>query len=66
MAHSHHRQAVADPGALAILAHSDDGVIEAIGDPDRPFYLGVQWHPERTDDPVLGMDLFRHLVRGAG
>jgi putative glutamine amidotransferase len=59
---SKHKQAVRDPGALLALAHSDDGVVEAVADPHRPFYLGVQWHPERTPDPALGLNLFRRLV----
>jgi gamma-glutamyl-gamma-aminobutyrate hydrolase PuuD len=31
----------------------------------RPFYLGVQWHPERTRDERLGAGLFRELVDAA-
>ena len=45
---SWHHQAVQDPGRLRVVAKAPDGVIEAIDDPDRPFYLGVQWHPERA------------------
>lgn len=59
---SRHKQAVIDPGSMCVVAMSDDGVIEAIADPQRPFVLGVQWHPERTEDPVLGVELFRRLV----
>ncbi|MGI9014647.1 MAG: gamma-glutamyl-gamma-aminobutyrate hydrolase family protein [Phycisphaerales bacterium] len=64
---SHHRQAVTDAGSLTICGTSqpDDGVIEAVCDTDRCFYLGVQWHPERTKPAVLGDDLFRALVRAA-
>ena len=60
--HSKHRQAVADPGSLALAAAARDGTIEAVLDPDRKYYLGVQWHPERTEQPHLGLDLFRRLV----
>jgi len=62
---SRHRQAVADPGALRTIAVSEDGVIEAVADPTRAFYVGVQWHPERTADPVLGRGVFEALVRAA-
>src|SRR5690606_30123082 len=62
---SWHRQAVRDPGRLRIVARAPDGVIEAIDDPGRAFYLGVQWHPERTSDPGLGIELFRRLVAAA-
>ena len=36
------------PGLL-VSARSNDHVIEAIEDPTRAFYLGVQWHPEYLD-----------------
>ncbi|USO00103.1 MAG: gamma-glutamyl-gamma-aminobutyrate hydrolase family protein [Phycisphaeraceae bacterium] len=63
--HSKHRQAISDPGSLAVLARADDGVIEAIGDPKARFWIGVQWHPERTRNAALGQDLFDALVRAA-
>lgn len=62
---SRHRQAVTDPGSMRVVGLSEDGVIEAITDPARPFVLGVQWHPERTEDPALGLELFRRLVAAA-
>ncbi|MHC4908302.1 MAG: gamma-glutamyl-gamma-aminobutyrate hydrolase family protein [Planctomycetota bacterium] len=62
---SHHRQAITDPGRLDVAATAPDGVIEAIRDPRRAFYVGVQWHPERTDDPRLGRSLFEELVAAA-
>lgn len=61
-AHSKHRQAVSDPGVLTILATAADGVIEAVTDVRRPFYVGVQWHPERTSDDAMGAAIFRRLV----
>jgi putative glutamine amidotransferase len=64
--HSHHRQAIVDPGALRVVARAPDGVIEAVQAGDRPYYLGVQWHPERTEEPSLGFDLIRRLVEMAG
>ena len=64
---SHHQQALRTAGDLAVVATSPDGVIEAVRDEERPFYLGVQWHPERTDDDRLGDGLIRELVhRSAG
>ncbi|MEE2906375.1 MAG: gamma-glutamyl-gamma-aminobutyrate hydrolase family protein [Planctomycetota bacterium] len=59
---SHHHQALLDAGRLEVIARAHDGVVEGISDPDRHFYLGVQWHPERTEDDVLGPGLFRRLV----
>jgi putative glutamine amidotransferase len=62
---SHHRQAVADPGRLDVVARAPDGIIEAVRAGDRRFYLGVQWHPERTDDEALGDGIVRALVTAA-
>lgn len=63
--YSHHRQALTTPGLMSVVAIAPDGVIEAIQDRDRPFYLGVQWHPERTSDPKLGLGLLSRLVEAA-
>jgi putative glutamine amidotransferase len=66
---SSHRQAVTDPGAFRVVALSHDGVIEAIERPlprpDAGFCLGVQWHPERTEDARLGDGVFARLVAAA-
>ncbi len=51
--HSHlsvnsmHHQAVRDaaPG-LRVSALAPDGIVEALEDPEKRFFLGVQWHPE--------------------
>jgi len=50
---SSHHQAVADPGSLTVSGHASDGTLEALEDPDAAFVLGVQWHPEMTDDRRL-------------
>ncbi len=60
---SKHKQAIADPGRMRVIGVAHDGVCEAVIDSDRRFYLGVQWHPERTDYEPLGADLFRRLIR---
>jgi len=59
---SNHRQAVQEPGKLAVIARSNDGVIEAIRDPARRWYFGVQWHPERTAAADLGQRILNDLV----
>ncbi|MGP1272686.1 MAG: gamma-glutamyl-gamma-aminobutyrate hydrolase family protein [Phycisphaerales bacterium] len=63
---SKHRQRITDPGRYTVAATAPDGTIEAIVDPDHPFRLGVQWHPERTGDSELGQALFNRLVSSAG
>jgi len=66
---SWHRQAAAPGlddeghvGRLRVLATAPDGVIEAIDDPQRAFYLGVQWHPERGGAGPLNQGLFDRFV----
>ncbi|HYJ33149.1 MAG TPA: gamma-glutamyl-gamma-aminobutyrate hydrolase family protein [Candidatus Binatia bacterium] len=56
---SYHHQAIASvaPG-WRVGARAVDGVIEAIEREDRPFYLGVQWHPER----MRGSEVTRRLA----
>ncbi len=66
---SNHRQAVADPGSLRTVARAPDGVIEAIDDPNRRFYVGVQWHPERaesSDSAPINQGLYDRLVAASG
>ncbi|MBL9141312.1 MAG: gamma-glutamyl-gamma-aminobutyrate hydrolase family protein [Phycisphaerae bacterium] len=62
---SYHHQALADANGFAVVGTSDDGVIEAIRDPARPFYVGVQWHPERTSDGTLGLGVIQKLIAAA-
>jgi len=50
---SYHHQGVADPGTLTVTGWASDDTIESLEDPERSFYLGVQWHPEATDDHRL-------------
>lgn len=60
---SMHHQAVAQIApALQIAAMSPDGVIEALEDSTRRFFLGVQWHPEYLDTST---PLFKALVKAA-
>lgn len=63
--YSKHRQAMQDSGALRVVATAHDGVIEAIDDPERRFYLGVQWHPERTENGLLGQQIIDRFVDAA-
>jgi len=63
---SRHKQAVTAAGGMRVVATAPDGVIEAIDEPGRSFYLGVQWHPERTADEGCGADIFAAFVRASG
>lgn len=43
---SHHQAVSAVADGLRVTAHAPDGVVEGLEDPQHPFYIGVQWHPE--------------------
>lgn len=62
-----HHQAVKGVGrSLKITARADDGVVEAIEDPELPFCVGVQWHPELLlETAPWNLRLFRGLVEAA-
>lgn len=64
---SSHHQSVARPGkGLQVVAHSADGILEAVeGQDPRRFLVGVQWHPERLGKGPLGWGLFEALVEVA-
>lgn len=61
-----HKQAVKRVGrGLVITAWSEDGIVEGTEDPSLPFYVGVQWHPERQIDEPDHLRLFQMLIRAA-
>lgn len=64
---SYHHQAVDELGeGLAVSARADDGTVEAIEATDRPWMIGVQWHPERTfDDPATRVIFNRFIAAAA-
>jgi len=65
-----HHQAIKDLApCLKTCAVSEDGLVEAVYDPDLDFFMGVQWHPEgsysidENSRKVLGM--FARAVHAA-
>jgi putative glutamine amidotransferase len=63
---SAHHQAVERPGrGLKVVAHSKDGLVEAVEGEGR-FLVGVQWHPERMGAGKLGWGLIEALVQASG
>ncbi len=66
---TYHHQAVPEDAlgaGLRVAAWAEDGVVEALELPGHPFYIGVQWHPERLYE--LGPEhrnLFRALIETA-
>ncbi len=62
---SFHHQAILQPGKnLHVVAHSPDGIIEAIEHKKLPFCIGVQWHPESLFD-AFSQALFSAFVQTA-
>lgn len=60
---SAHKQAVRTVGrGLRVVATAPDGIVEGLEDPDLPFFIGVQWHPERIHTDPIQLRLFRALV----
>ena len=60
---SHHHPGFGRLGeGLREAALAEDGTVEALEDPSRPFALGVLWHPEAGED----LRLFEALVAEAG
>ena len=50
---TYHHQGIDRIGrGLVPVAWAPDGTVEALEDPDLPFCLAVQWHPEVGDDPA--------------
>jgi len=63
---SNHHQAVRDIGnGLRIIAHSKDGIVEALERIDGGFGLFVQWHPEQTDDKLHRNAIYGALARAS-
>jgi putative glutamine amidotransferase len=60
---SSHHQAVNSPGDLTVTGYAEDGTIEVCEDPSAEFVLGVQWHPEFSNDEQVSENLFRAFVK---
>ncbi len=66
----HHQAAERLGSGLRAVAHSSaDAVIEAVEDPDYPFLIAVQWHPEvlwqNNRDADLSLTLFKAFINAA-
>ncbi|MDH7602310.1 MAG: gamma-glutamyl-gamma-aminobutyrate hydrolase family protein [Armatimonadota bacterium] len=51
----HHQGLLSEmiPSGFTVSARSSDGVVEAIESLNSHFIVGVQWHPERQQDPYI-------------
>ncbi|MBI4563611.1 MAG: gamma-glutamyl-gamma-aminobutyrate hydrolase family protein [Planctomycetes bacterium] len=63
---SSHHQSIHGPGKdLKVTAYAPDGVIEGVESDRHRFAVGVQWHPELTQDCEEQRRLFAALVAEA-
>ncbi|HEY3781226.1 MAG TPA: gamma-glutamyl-gamma-aminobutyrate hydrolase family protein [Fimbriimonadaceae bacterium] len=63
---SWHHQAIGKVASgLRVVAVSEDNTIEAVEAEDRPWMIGVQWHPERSLDHEGNKKLFAEFVAAA-
>lgn len=59
-----HQQGITETGPrLQAEAIAEDGVIEAVSEPNHPFAIGVQWHPEwRYQHSEASSQLFEAFI----
>jgi putative glutamine amidotransferase len=63
---SYHHQAIQDLGEnLQVVAECQDGTIEAIEASDRPYMIGLQWHPERTLEDEATRRIFESFINAS-
>jgi putative glutamine amidotransferase len=62
---SHHQGLDRIGRGLQATAWAGDELVETVEDPQRPFCLGIQWHPEDMMDDPLQKRLFAALVHAA-
>lgn len=48
---------------LDCVAYSEDGLIEAIEDKNKTFFIGIQWHPECMESDKYSNKLFEYYMK---
>ena len=63
LVNSRHKTAISSTN-LEVSARSEDGVIEAVEDKQKHFFLGVEWHPEslKNKNSDLIFEAFNHFI----
>lgn len=61
----HHQVVERPPATSRVVAHDDDGNVEALEFPDADRVLAVQWHPEMLRHRPRHLALFEDLVSNA-
>lgn len=52
--------------SLSQVAYSEEGIIEAVEDRTKKFFIGVQWHPETLIDDKYSNCLFDEFIKTIG
>lgn len=60
---SHHQSVDRLAPRFRVAAEAEDGLVEAFYDPEHPFAVGIQWHPEAEEQ--VENPLFAALVEAA-
>ena len=61
MVNSRHMLQITDTN-FDVVAYSDDGIVEALEDKNKKFFLGVQWHPETLLDDEYSQKIFDYFI----
>lgn len=62
----HHQACGKIADQLRVSAVSPDGIIEGFESTEHPFYIGLQWHPEKMfDTDASSIQIFRAFVAAA-
>lgn len=62
---SFHNFNVCEVKDMKVCAYSDDGIVEAVEDPNKLFRLGVQWHPEKDLDSEINQAICDTFIDSA-
>lgn len=59
---SRHNKYIPDTN-LSKVAYSEDGILEAIEDKNKKFFIGVQWHPESIQNDIYSKKIFDYFIK---
>lgn len=62
---SHHQAVKVLADGFEVFAVSEDGIIEGFYKKDYPFFICVQWHPERIFYDKLSLGIFETFIKQA-
>jgi CTP synthase len=60
-----YREALTNSGLALVGVSPNDKLVEIVENPDHPWFVGVQFHPELKSRPNKAHPLFREFIRAA-